>query len=149
MKSTSFLVLALEILVGLHRIRQLQLLQHQWLEHRLGLLGCEWFALETNWDHSVIFEIAPKYCILDSFVDNEAYAISSKEFLSISPLVAQSCLTLCDPMNCSMPGFPVHHQLSELTHTHVHQVSDAIQPSHPLSSPCPPAFNLSQHQGLF
>ena len=63
--------------------------------------------------------------------------------------VTQSCLTLCNPMECSTPGFPVHHQLPELTQTHVHQVSDAIQPSHPLSSPYPPAFNLSQHQGLF
>ena len=63
--------------------------------------------------------------------------------------VAQSCLTLCDPMDCSMPGFPVHYQLPELAQTHVHQVSDAIQPSHPPSSPSLPAFNLSQHQGLF
>ena len=63
--------------------------------------------------------------------------------------VAQSCPTLCDPMDCSTPGFPVHHQLPELIQTHVHRVSDAIQPSHPLSSPSPPAFNLSQHQGLF
>ena len=64
-------------------------------------------------------------------------------------LVVQSCPTLHDPMDCSTPGLPVHHQLSELTQTHVHQISDAIQPSHPLSSPSPPAFNLSQHQGLF
>ena len=63
--------------------------------------------------------------------------------------VTQSCLTLCDPVDCSMPGFPVHHQLSELVQTHVHRVGDAIQPSDPLSSPSPPAFNLSQHQGLF
>ena len=63
--------------------------------------------------------------------------------------VAQLCLTLCDPMDCSMPGLPVHHQLLEFTQTHVHWVGDAIQPSHPLSSPSPPAFNLSQHQGLF
>ena len=63
--------------------------------------------------------------------------------------VAQSCLTLCDPMDCSTPGFPVLHQLPEPTQTHVHWVSDAIQPSCPLSSPSPPAFNLSQHQGLF
>ena len=60
--------------------------------------------------------------------------------------VAQSYLTICDPMDCSMPGFPVHHQLPELTQTHVHR--DAIQPSHPLLSPSP-AFTLSQHQGLF
>ena len=63
--------------------------------------------------------------------------------------VAQSCLTLCDPMNHSMPDLPVHHQLPELTQTHVHWVSDAIQPSHPLLSPSPPAPNPSQHQGLF
>ena len=63
--------------------------------------------------------------------------------------VAQSCLTLCDPLNHSTPGLPVHHQLLESTQTHVHCVGDAIQPSHPLSSPSPPSLNLSQHQGLF
>ena len=63
--------------------------------------------------------------------------------------VAQSCPTLCDPMNHSTPGLPVHHQLPEFTHTHVHRVSDAIQPSHPLSSPSPPAPNPCQHQSLF
>ena len=63
--------------------------------------------------------------------------------------VTQLCPTLCNPVDWSTPGFPVHHQLSELTQTHVHQISDAIQPSHPLLSPSPPAFNLSQHQGLF
>ena len=63
--------------------------------------------------------------------------------------VAQSCLTLCDPVNRSTPGLPVHHQLLEFTQTHVHGVSDAIQPSHPLLSPSPPAPNPSQHQGLF
>ena len=63
--------------------------------------------------------------------------------------VAQSCLTLCDPMDCNTPGLPVHHQLSEFTQTHVHRVCDAIQPSHPLSSLSPPALNLSPHQGLF
>ena len=64
-------------------------------------------------------------------------------------MVTQSCLTLCDPMDCSMLGFPVYHQLPEVTQIHVHRVSDVIQPSHPLSSPSPPAFNLSQPQGLF
>ena len=63
--------------------------------------------------------------------------------------VAQSCLTLCDPMSCSTPGLPVQHQLLEPMQTHVHWVGDAIQPSHPLSSPSPPALNLSQHRGLF
>ena len=62
--------------------------------------------------------------------------------------VAQSCRTLCDPMDYSMSGLPVHHQLLELTQTHVHRVADATQPSHPLSSSSPPAFNLSQHQSL-
>ena len=70
---------------------------------------------------------------------------SSVQFSS----VAQSCPTLCYPMNRSMPGLPVHHQLPEFTQTHVHQVSDAIQPTYPLSSPPPPAPNSSQHQSLF
>ena len=63
--------------------------------------------------------------------------------------VAQLCLTLCNPMNCSTPGFPVLHCLLEFAQTHVHWVSDAVQPSHPLLPPSPPAFSLSQHQGLF
>ena len=63
--------------------------------------------------------------------------------------VAQSCLTLCDPMNRSTLGLPIHHKLLEFTQTRVHRVGDAIQPSHPLSSPSPPALNPSQHQGLF
>ena len=69
---------------------------------------------------------------------------SSVQFSSLT----QSCLTLCNPMNRSMPGLPVHHQLPEFTQTHVHRVSDAIQPSHPLSSPSPPAPNPSQHQSF-
>ena len=69
---------------------------------------------------------------------------SSVQFCS----VAQSCLTLCNPINRSTPGLPVHHQLLEFTQTHAHQVSDAIQPSHPLTSPSPPNLNPSQHQGL-
>ena len=63
--------------------------------------------------------------------------------------VTQLCLTLCDPMDCSTPGFPVHDQLPELAQSDVHRVGDAIQPSHSLLSPSPPAFNQSQHQGLF
>ena len=76
------------------------------------------------------------------------YCILSYWFVQFSS-VAQSCPTLCDPMNHSTPGLPVHQQLLEFTQTHVHQVGDAIQPSHPLSSPSPPAPNPSQHQGLF
>ena len=71
--------------------------------------------------------------------------ISSVQFSSVS----QSCPTLCNPMDHSMPGLPAHHQLPELTQTHVQWVGDAIQPSHPLLSPSPPALNLSQHQSLF
>ena len=63
--------------------------------------------------------------------------------------VTQSCPTLCNPMNCSTPGLPIHHQLPEFTQTHVHRVGDAIQPSHPLSSPSPPVPNHPQHQSLF
>ena len=70
---------------------------------------------------------------------------SSVQFSSVT----QSCPTLCDPMNHSTPGLPVHHQLSEFTQTHVHRISDAIQPSHPLLSPSPPAPNPSQNQSLF
>ena len=84
--------------------------------------------------------------------------LNTVAFLSIDPIhlenfqfssVAQSCPALCKPMDCSTPGLPVHHQLLEPTQTNVHRVGDAIQPSHPLSSPSPPAFNLSQHLGLF
>ena len=73
------------------------------------------------------------------------YATAKTQFSSVT----QSCPTLCDPMNCSALGLPVNHQLSEFTQTHVHWVGDTIQPSHPLSSPSPPTFNFSQHQGLF
>ena len=82
----------------------------------------------------------------------EEWKISEVIFLHTSvqfSSVAQSCPTLCDPMNHSTPGLPVHHQLPEFTQTHVHRVGDAIQPSHPLSSPSPPASNPSQHQSLF
>ena len=70
---------------------------------------------------------------------------SSFQFIS----VAQLCLTVCNPMDCSVPGLPVHHQFPEFTQTHVRGVGEAIQPSHPLLSPSPPALNLSQHQSLF
>ena len=79
------------------------------------------------------------------FKSNDGWKITKLQFSS----VAQLYLTLCDPMDCSTPGLHVHHQLPEFTQTHVHWVSDAIQPSHSLSSPSSPAFNLSQHQGLF
>ena len=81
--------------------------------------------------------------------DDDIISLISVLLISQFSSVNQSYLTLCNPMDCSTPGLPVHHQLPEFTQTHVHSVSDAIQPSHPLSSPSPPTFNLSQHQGLF
>ena len=81
---------------------------------------------------------------LIKFTDDKIL-VSSVQFSS----VAQSCLTLCNPMNCSTLGLPVHHQLPEFTQIHAHLVSDAIQPSHPLLSPSPPGPNPSQHQSLF
>ena len=81
------------------------------------------------------------------FLNNKS-SILLVQFSSVSS-VAQSCPTLCDPMNCSTSGLPVHHQLPEFTQTHVHWVGDAIQPPHPLSSPSPPAPSPSQHQSLF
>ena len=81
----------------------------------------------------------------NNYVYNRSWPTESLSFSS----VAQLCLTVCKPMNCSTPGFPVQHQLSEFTQTHIHLVGDAIQPSHPLSSPSLPAPNPSQHQSLF
>ena len=80
--------------------------------------------------------------IHDCFLKSKLDRVS--QFISVSQL----CLTLCDAMDCTIPGLPVHHQLPESTQTHAHLVGDVIQPSHSLSSPFPPALNLSQHQGL-
>ena len=82
-------------------------------------------------------------------VTSEAILGSENKLVFQFSPVPQSCPTLCDPIDCSTPGLPVHHQLPEFTQTHVHWIGDAIQPSHPLLSPSPLAFNLSQHQGLF
>ena len=87
-------------------------------------------------------------CIAD--LENEANLLPFTDLtLTQFSSDAQSCTTLCNPMNHSTPGLPVHHQLPEFTQIHVHRVHDAIQPSHPLSSPSPPAPNPSHHQGLF
>ena len=117
-----------------------------------------------------ITESPGKYPVLSSTVynsqDTEAILMSNKRWMDKDThahththtgilhsvqfsSVAQSCPTLCNPMNHSTPGLPVHHQLLKSTQTHVHRVGDAIRPSHPLSSPSPPAPNPSQHQGLF
>ena len=102
------------------------------------LLHHDWLTLFMG----VYFVVLYYNTFLNEYI---LHIASSVQFSS----VAQSCPILCDPMNCSTPGLPVHHQLPESTQTHVRRVSDAIQPSHPLSSPSPPALNLSQHQGLF
>ena len=91
------------------------------------------------------FPICPTLCPQVCFLPLHLYSCPANRFSS----VAQSCPTLCDPMNRSTPGLPVYHQLPEFTQTHVYQVRDAIQPSHPLSCPSPPAPNPSQHQSLF
>ena len=119
-----------------------------------------WLWLSTHHvDHSTS-SIWQNQWELNSNMLNERFLSSTQDILwklkIPKPLgsvqfssVTQSCSTLCNPMNHSTPGLPVHHQLPEFTQTHVHWVSDAIQPSHPLSSPSPPAPNPSQHQGLF
>ena len=123
----------------------------------------------SQWCHLVIsssvvpFSSCPQFLpISECFPMSQLFewggqSTGASTFASVLPMnisvqfssVAQSCPTLCAPMNCSTPGLPVHHQLPEFTQTHVHWVSDAIQPSHPLSSPSSPAPNPSQHQSLF
>ena len=102
------------------------------------------YEVAKYWSFSFSISPSSEYSGLISFrIDR--FDLLDVQFSSVT----QSCLTLCNPMNHSTPGLPVHHQLLESTQTHVHCVSDAIQPYHPLSSPSPPALNLSQHQGLF
>ena len=109
----------------------------------------KWASCLKKWNSDVVLNVCHErwgnYCLWSSsplifvHLDSENHHFSS---------VAQLCPTLCDPVDCSIPGLPVYHLLPEFTQTHVHWVGDAIQPSHPLSSPSP-TFNLSQHQGLF
>ena len=108
-----------------------------WCWRRLLRVLCT--ARRSN--QSILKEINPEYSL-------EGLMLKLKLNICCCSSVAQSCPTLCDPMNCSTPGLPVLRHLPELAQTHVHWVSDAIQPSHPLLSPSP-AFNFSQHQGLF
>ena len=103
----------------------------------------------SNLTSKTILDFDPKFQLVSRYKallgQPASRDIPSVQFSS----VAQSCPTLCNPMNRSTPGLPVYHQLPEFTQTHAHQVSDAMQASHPLSSPSPPAPNPSQHQGLF
>ena len=114
---------------------------HRILQTRL----LEWIAMLSSRESSQSRNralISYLSCLTDSFATISA---TSVQFSSVT----QSCLTLCDPMNHSTPGLPGHHHLPEFTQTHIHRVRDAIQPSHPLSSPSPPAPNPSEHQSLF
>ena len=115
---------------------------------RVNILGkskLKWMGMgEFNSDDHYIC-----YSGQESLQRNGVALIVSKRVQNSVSSVTHSCPTLFDPMNHSTPGLPVHHQLPEFTQTHVHRVSDAIQPSHPLSSPSPLAPNPSQHQSLF
>ena len=112
-------------------------------------LGKNFLSWKTRASTPIVYCLSPS---LHSAWQYEIVSFVSSFDLRLSAMfssVTQSGPTLCDPMNRGMPGLPVHHQLLEFTQTHVHWVHDAIQPSPPLSSPSPSAFNLSQHQGLF
>ena len=108
-------------------------------------LAFKWCNYKEAIEQIIVSSLEWPLCSNQNGYDNNKMLKISVQFSS----VAQSYPTLCDLMDCSTPAFPVHHQLTELTQTHVHRVGDAIQPSHPLSSPSPPALNPSQHQGLF
>ena len=108
------------------------------LDHLIKVVSVKFCHCKISTFHTLFFEGESLCCTAEITTIN--YQLSS---------VTQSCLTLCDPKDCSRPSLPVHHQLPEFTQTLDHGVGDAIQPSHPLSSPSPPAFNLSQHQSLF
>ena len=113
----------------------------------------EWVAIPfsrgSSWtrDRTQVSSIAGRFFTV--WATREANKFAQVYMLSSVQFSCSVVSYFCDPMNCSTPGFPVHHQLPELTQTHVHHISDAIQPSYPLPSPSPPAFNLSQNQGLF
>ena len=140
---------------------RLSSLRHRASSHRLSALHVVMNMFQCHslsWSQPLLPLLCPQGCCLcpplyccplNSFIStiflDSIYMSSSDQIRS----VAQSCPTLCDPMNRSTPGLPVHHQLPKFTQTHVHRVNDAIQPSHPLSSPSPPAPNPSQHQSLF
>ena len=107
------------------------------------------FPLSTGNHYFVLYPWIYFSCSHCLFLVLICTSLMNKVKLCLVSSVAQSCLTLCDPMDCSTPGLPVHHQLPEFTQTPVRRASDAIQPSHPLLSLSPPTFNHSQHQGLF
>ena len=119
------------------KVPELHLLHQTWIRDHFNDIMQPWLHLQTLFPNKVQRFQTREGSYFDNFLDD---TVSS---------VAQSCPTLCNPMDCNTPGFPVHHLLLELTQTQAHWVGDAIQPSHPLLSPSPPSFNLSQHQGPF
>ena len=137
-----FTLLMWIIVIGIWKLN-LTFLEKSLLGHNVASFFCIAVCSLSRISGPVVHE---GYWSIICFTYNILSAVVIRS-MSVSS-VAQSCPTLYDPMYCSMPDFPVHHQLPELTQTHVNWVSDAIQPSHPLSSPSPPAFNLSQYQGL-
>ena len=106
---------------------------------------CDGESSHLSYVSPLFIEIQLTYNVVLISAIQKSDSLSSVQFSS----VMQSCLTLCNPIDCSTSDLPVHHQLPEFTQIHVHWVSDAVQPSQPLSSPSPSSFNLSQHQGLF
>ena len=124
-----------------------QRVRHDWATSLECFQYCENYEFSdwiSTWCIGTGFNFPVGHSFSVSFTGEQCHTMLS-QFSS----VAQSCPTLCDPMNRSTPGLPVHHQLPEFTQTHIHGVSDAIQPSHALSSPSPPAPNPTQHQSLF
>ena len=123
------------------------------IDQKITLDSLEWEVMKTKTNSKTTANILSVLCHLYYSLSHQKkpaiWDFLFKPFSVQFSSVAQSCPTLCDPMNCSTPGLPVHHKLLEFTQTQVHRVSDAIQPSHPLSSPSPPAPNPSQHQSLF
>ena len=119
----------------------------KWIRKLWYIYTMEYYsATKKNAFESVLM----RWMKLESIIQSEVSEKKNTNTISVQfSSVTQSCPTLCNPMNWSMPGLPVHHQLQEFTQTHAHRVGDAIQPSHPLSSPSPPSPNPSQHQGLF
>ena len=130
------------------------------VSHTVGRFFTIWATRETHNRNTILSPsnltseyqyifLKYQYIIERSFLDSEVGNKDDLFLRNVNSSVTESCPTLFDPMDCSTPGFPVLHYLLQCAQTHVHQVSDVIQPSHPLLPPSPPAFNLSQHQGLF
>ena len=134
--------------------------QYEWFGRGMAKINRQRAEFIGLWKYSPWYNKSGYICLNPENAQHQKYIIKKTidfELLECNSLgssvqfssVAQSCPTLCDPMNHSTPGLPVHHQLLKFTQTHVHLVSDAIQPFHPLSSPSPPAPSPSQHQSLF